>query len=59
MVADFDNFKGKYPDKFVVCPSGGCYFADFTVRVTPRGPQLIFEKGNTDESSSGTDPLIS
>jgi hypothetical protein len=35
MVADFDNFKGKYPNKFVMCPSGGCYFVDFNVIVTP------------------------
>jgi hypothetical protein len=37
----------------------GCCFVDFTVRVTPRFGDLIFEKGSTDESSSGTDPMTS
>jgi hypothetical protein len=33
---------------------------DFIVKVTPRSSELIFEKGNTDESSSSaTDPLTS
>ena len=32
---------------------------DFVVKVTPRSSELIFEKGNTDESSSATDPLTS
>jgi hypothetical protein len=42
-----------------MCPSGGCYFVDFNVIVTPWGAKLIFEKGNTDDSSSGTDTLFS
>jgi hypothetical protein len=59
VVTDLESFKAKYLGKFVMCPAGGCYFVDFTVMVTPRGAKLIFKKGNTDESSSGTDPLIS
>lgn len=57
--ADFELFKKKHPKSFVICQSNGICFIDFAVKVTPRSGELIFEKGNTDESSSATDPLTS
>ena len=53
-----NTFKNKHLSAFVELP-GGCCFVDFTVKVTPRFGELIFEKGSTDESSSGTDLLTS
>lgn len=52
VVKVFDGFKIKNFDAFIDLPSGGCCFLDFTVKVTLRFGEIIFEKGSTEESSS-------
>ena len=48
----FNSFKLKNANTFIDLPSGGCCFLDFTVKVTLRFGDIIFEKGSTEESSS-------
>lgn len=52
IVKVFGNFKLKNVDAFLDLPSGGCCFLDFTVKVTLRFGEIIFEKGSTEESSN-------
>ena len=48
------DFAGKYKESSRQLRSSVYFFHDFSVQVTPRFGELLFNKGSTEENSSGT-----